>query len=224
MTLDHVGKAFFKDLIWLQYIGRLAFPIFAFSLAQGYIHTKDVGKYLKRLVGFAVLSQIPYTVFEILSGGSSEKLNVLFTLLLGLVAIHACDRIKIRWLSIAIVIGICLAGELLRVDYGAYGIATVVLFYYYSVILERIKENKRQRIVWTALVWLCFLAMTLFKNYDILQMVLAGNVFWTSIIIWTVMSFALLIMYNGELGPRCKYLFYLFYPFHLTVICLMLAI
>ena len=65
MFIDHVGYLIFNgDSSWFNYVGRLAFPIFAFQISEGYIHTHDVKKYLLRLILFAFISQIPFLLFH----------------------------------------------------------------------------------------------------------------------------------------------------------------
>ena len=70
MACDHIGLVFGWDG-WallpfdasiLRYIGRIAFPIFAFCLAEGWRHTRNREAYLSRLALFAALSQIPFTL------------------------------------------------------------------------------------------------------------------------------------------------------------------
>ena len=64
MFIDHLGYVVHNGSIsWFNYIGRFAFPIFAFQLTIGYINTKDLKKYLIRLLSFAFISQIPVTLF-----------------------------------------------------------------------------------------------------------------------------------------------------------------
>lgn len=60
MVFDHVGDLFFPDLMWPRMIGRLAMPLFSFSIAEGYLHTGDKIKYLCRLGIFALISEIPF--------------------------------------------------------------------------------------------------------------------------------------------------------------------
>ena len=48
----------------LRGFGRLAFPIFAFLIVNGYKHSRDRVSYLTRLTAFALISQIPYVINE----------------------------------------------------------------------------------------------------------------------------------------------------------------
>ena len=61
MLFDHAGYAIYGKLSWCNFIGRLAFPIFAFQITEGYIHTKNLKNYFFRLGIFALISQIPFT-------------------------------------------------------------------------------------------------------------------------------------------------------------------
>ena len=86
MFLCHIPFVYEDTIIPLFYIGRLAFPIYAFLISEGYNHTKDVKKYLTRLIVFAVISQIPAYILFI--GTHFDKLyfNVFFTLSTGFFA------------------------------------------------------------------------------------------------------------------------------------------
>jgi len=93
MVFDHSGYLIFNgELSYFNYIGRLAFPIFAFQIAEGYIHTRNFKKYAMRLGIFALISQIPFFLFAHYVVGEGFVLNVLFTLFLGLAAIYAYDK------------------------------------------------------------------------------------------------------------------------------------
>ena len=63
MFIDHLGDTCFKQVTAMNVIGRIAFPIFAFQISEGYIHTKNLTKYFLRLFLFAFISQIPFMLF-----------------------------------------------------------------------------------------------------------------------------------------------------------------
>ena len=64
MFLDHISYPIFGGFSYLNLIGRIAFPIFAFQISEGFIHTKNVKKYMLRLLLFAFISQIPFQLFH----------------------------------------------------------------------------------------------------------------------------------------------------------------
>ena len=83
MLCDHC-KRLFPDAIWLPCVGRLAFPIFAFLIVEGYHHTQDLNRYARRLLFFAILAEVP---FDLMANGipfHSGHQNVLWTFLLAL--------------------------------------------------------------------------------------------------------------------------------------------
>ena len=82
MFIDHYHFVIGGSLI-LNIIGRLAFPIFAFSLNEGYFHTSNLKKYLIRLFIFAIIIQIPAILFKL-----NYPVNIFFTLFFGLLAIY----------------------------------------------------------------------------------------------------------------------------------------
>ena len=81
-----------------EYLGRISFPLFAFLLVEGYLHTKNLKKYYKRLIIFAIISQIPFMLFRTLVG-EWKMLNIMFTLLCGLLCITAYDKIKKEYIQ-----------------------------------------------------------------------------------------------------------------------------
>lgn len=77
----------------MRLVGRVAFPLFAFMIAEGAAHTRDRRRYALRLLLLAVISEIP---FDLVAGGTwlfPADQNTVFTLLLGLLAVWAGDLI-----------------------------------------------------------------------------------------------------------------------------------
>lgn len=95
MIIDHIGAAFFPDMIIFRSIGRIAFPIFAYQLAIGYKHTSNLAAYARRLFIFACISYTPYIYF--LGDGLTPNplaFNVMFLLLAGIGALLLFDASK----------------------------------------------------------------------------------------------------------------------------------
>lgn len=104
MLLDHIGASLFPEVGWIRLIGRLAFPIFAYLIAEGYSRTKNFSKYLSRLMIFGLIAQIPFgfafaknayisnfSDFIKVVLGQPMHLNIFFTLAFGLIAIKVYD-------------------------------------------------------------------------------------------------------------------------------------
>lgn len=91
MLVDHMGYVLFPWILWLRCVGRIAFPIFAFQIAEGCIRTHDRRRYALRLLLFAVLTEVP---FDLAFSGrplDPSYQNVLWTLLAGALVCWAAD-------------------------------------------------------------------------------------------------------------------------------------
>lgn len=104
MLIDHVGAIFDKPEIF-RLIGRSVFPIFAYMIAQGCKHTKNINKYLLRLGVFALISEIPFDLafhhyfdspFEV---NYFRNTNVFYTLFLGASCVAVYEKLKTKRLS-----------------------------------------------------------------------------------------------------------------------------
>jgi hypothetical protein len=81
MVLDHIKYAVpVTDCFVTKYFGRISFPIFAFLISEGLIHTKNRKKYFLRMLIFACISQIPFMLFRSLVA-DKFLLNIMFTFL-----------------------------------------------------------------------------------------------------------------------------------------------
>ena len=124
MLSDHIGDSVLGVFSFFNYIGRIAFPIFAFQAVQGYIHTKNFKKHMLKLFIFACISQIPFMLF--LSTFTEQfLLNIFFTFFLGLFSLFLYDKCKYKLLGFLIVVFISVIGEIINVDYGAFGILLI---------------------------------------------------------------------------------------------------
>ncbi|KAF6637514.1 MULTISPECIES: TraX family protein [Paenibacillus] len=125
MLIDHVGLVFFPtDPAW-RIAGRLAFPIYAYALYLGYTHTRDIRSYMLRLLGLALISQVPYMLaFDVL------RPNVIWTLLASLLTLAAASRLKYWTAVTGLYVLSALVMELSQMDYGAYGLLLVLIYRY----------------------------------------------------------------------------------------------
>lgn len=205
MTLDHV-KWFFPDLTneVTIYTGRIAFTLFAFLIGEGYRHTKNLPKYFLRLAIWGAISIIPFNIFMSHIKNSTTLVNIYATLILGLLAITAYDKLgKKYYLSIPIIILLCYVGHYIQADYGWYGPALVFVFYL-------LKDKKV--LLMLAVILLAATKMGLYepKNLTVIKI---GLTFFMSVI-----PVAITYFYDGTRGIKVKHLFYAYYPLHLVVL------
>ncbi|GAK38595.1 TraX family protein [Paenibacillus urinalis] len=125
MLIDHIGAVFFPEHSILRIIGRIAFPVYAFSIFLGYKHTRNVKRYTFRLFIIAVVSQIPF-----MAAFNQSTLNVVWTLLASLLVLQALDKVKNEIAAIFIVISAGFMMEISTMDYGIYGLLLVLIYRY----------------------------------------------------------------------------------------------
>ena len=128
----------FPQFWFLDIIGRISFPIFAFTTAVGFMYTRNVPRYGLRLFACAVISE-PF--FDLALFGTPFYLgrqNVLFTLALGVLMLYlwlCFDNLVFQCLSLLMVL---LAAEMFRVDYSSMGLLMILFFYcFYNENLKR---------------------------------------------------------------------------------------
>ena len=198
MLIDHSGYLIFNGFSFMNYIGRLAFPIFAFLITEGYTHTSNLKKYFLRLLIFAIISQIP---FMLLFPGDFT-FNILFTLALGLLAITVYNKLSNKIFGILFVALCAVLAHFLQFDYGWFGITIIFIFYIF--------KNKKtyMNILFGA---------TTFINY-IYYFAKTLRIEYLLIFLFCTLSLIPINLYNGKKGKNIKYFLYVFYPLHLIVL------
>lgn len=206
MFLDHIRyvNPIFNNFVSSN-LGRIAFPLFAFFITEGYVHTKDLKKYYKRLLLFALISQIPFMLFRTLVG-EWKMLNVIFTLILGLICITVYDKFEKKYLSIPICLIIICLGEIINVDYGWFGVALT-----FAIYLGR-KNKIILSLLYTAILYTYF-------TYN--KVSILNNFIY---FIFHLIPLLFISLYNGEKGKDCKYFYYFFYPIHMMIFYLITLI
>ena len=206
MLADHVNKALIYPFLSgegilqrisdaFDILGRIAFPLFAFFLVEGFFKTGNRKKYLASLLIFGIISEIPFDMA--LSGVFFEpnSNNIMFTLALMLITIWIIDILKEKmqnmskyiWYPVSfVIVGImCIISMVTGLDYEYHAIMIGYLFYIFY--------NKR--------VFAIFLGyLAIFKE------------------VWLLLGFGLIVTYNGKRGKQNKLFNYCFYPVHLLIL------
>jgi hypothetical protein len=216
MIIDHTTVVFSSYLSPELYyigrgIGRLAFPIFCFLIVEGYVYTRSIKRYAIGLALFAVLSEVPFDLMVSGKLWSLDDQNVFFTLLLGLLCLWVYDRLLdenlVIWAFISVIAFVLLA-VVLKTDYSWFGVALIFILYV-------TQDFKLPLKLFLVVAYLCVGTTLLYLPQH------------NAIVLYD--SYAALLalipiaLYNEELGYRgrmVKWIFYIVYPAHITILCL----
>lgn len=225
MLCDHSWAMLFPSQRWLTCVGRIAFPIFAFMIVEGYFHTHNLKKYVLRMLIFALISEIPFDLMYAGIWFHPFHQNVLWTFLIAMAGIWLMEKAKQKgklWLTILTDVLVVLVGIILgfatMVDYYGTGVLTVFVFYFF---------RKRK--------WWCYVGQLLvlyWLNVELLgglvypfeifghqfELVEQGLALLALIPIW---------LYRGKQGFHNKafqYFCYAFYPVHCFILFLLTKI
>lgn len=200
MVIDHIalylmehGTVLYETM---RCIGRIAFPVFAFLIAEGFIHTRSRYRYFFTLLGFAVISEIPWYLLN----GADGTHNVMFTLALGVATLMVLENLLqhspiqgFLW-----TLGMAGLASWLGVDYEWRGILVIVIFYLFNGYGHSFTYSRDMQF---------FCTFALMMHYGVMGSVVACMI---------------LYVYNGTRGfvqgSIAKYGFYAFYPVHLLFI------
>ena len=221
MLCDHLWATVVPGNMWMTQVGRLAFPIFAFLAAEGFAQTHDLKRYRRRLLLFALISEVPFNLMMAAGPIYPFHQNVMWTLLIALYCLEWIEKAKTlqkpwqQWLGIlAVAVAGWLLGTVTLVDYGGAGVLTVLLF-----SLLRGESWPRRLGQLAGLVWInCFLI-----GGQLLPVTLGGLAFEFPEQGLAVAALVPIWLYHGRQGPhnRAIQLFcYAFYPLHMLFLSL----
>ncbi len=209
MVIDHIGAVLYPNEIIFRIIGRLAMPIFAYGIAMGFVHTSSLKKYIIRLGIFTLVSQPFFILMEYSAYGRSVGTNIGATFLIACLILTLITRkinlikgdIKNRNINIAnqvikvvLIFGLLVLSEVLRCDYGIYGVM-VVLSFYYGIS----RSDDKKGYIWFAIVTLI--------NGGVLQL-------------FSLISIIFLPYAKNKTRYMPRYFLYVFYPAHMLCIVL----
>ncbi|MCR4787676.1 MAG: conjugal transfer protein TraX [Lachnospiraceae bacterium] len=204
MVFDHVGDMFCPGVMWPRMVGRLAMPLFAFCISEGYIHTRNRNNYLLRMGIFALISEIPFDLAFDGKIGLGHQ-NIMLTFFMSIIALRLFDIIRGErdgetnkysvWktaLGCVVVLAMAALALVVKADYTVFAVITIFLFYVFKDSRSIIRSG----------AGVAFAALTRTMGYYCT----------------TGLSLIPLILYNGRKGKGLKWLFYAFYPGHLLVL------
>lgn len=224
MFIDHAGLLLFPEWTFLRIIGRLAFPLYAYCIAEGFRYTRNRTLYFLRIFLLGLVCQIVYTIADrqlylgillvfslsiLLMAcvdsakkalrGEISPLNRSLTKLLkrGKCFTKESDKILSVGLLVTLTAAVFALCLVIDVDYGFFGVMLPV----FTSVFE---DRQRRLVMFTAT--LIALSIDLVSGGFLHQF-------------WCLLAVPLLAMYNGKPGKyRMKYFFYIFYPAHLVLL------
>lgn len=206
MVADHSAYYFLEENTvaygMMRCFGRIAFPVFALLVAEGYAYTRNRMRYFLSLLAFAIVSEVPWYLLN----GADGTHNVMFTLALGVAAMAAFDRLnEHKNVSLILVLFTALFAGLSGMDYGWRGILMIFLFHLFGSLYNRQRSNSQG----VRLLQFAF-TFPFMAHYGITG---------------TLLACSIIFLYDGTRGfikgNLAKYGFYAFYPLHLMVIWLL---
>lgn len=226
MLIDHVGATLVLEWYrhagtgtnaWMLYqiyvlmriIGRIAFPIYCFLLAEGAHYTRNPKQYALRLAIGVVLSELPFD-FTFWGGWTWAHQSVMVTMLLGFLALEVMAKCDNKLLKVIVMLPFALLAEEMQTDYGGAGVLLIALFGLTRELPHR---------------WLFQLAgMAAIIYFLIPSWFHIGQVRFP-LEMFALVALIPIALYCGRKTTSSKAVqwgFYLFYPVHLTALCLIL--
>ena len=228
MTIDHIGYLFFPEVTILRVIGRLAFPLFAFMIADGCYYTHSRKKYALLIGAVALLCQIVYYIAD-----GSLYMCVLVDFLIAILIIFCLQDLfgagraetrenasKISSMHYAYVVPIIAlvavtafisyvlphicSSSTLYFDYSFFGVMLPV-----AVFIPRLFVKDDKKLIPMQCIFMAIMLIFIAIELKFVQ--------WAGLF-----SIIFILLYNGQRGKlKLKYLFYIYYPLHLGILYLL---
>jgi len=204
MAIDHIGAIFYPETALFRIIGRLTMPIMAFFIAEGYHYTKDLKKYMLRLLLFGLITMVPYAYYF-----GYGPFNIMFSLLAGLIAITGYDRSKTGLQRVISLLIPMLVATALQFD-GQFIVVFLIFVFH--------RHRNQPKIITLQMMML----------YAVIEAMLISATpgpltFHVWVQLFALLALPLIFNYKGDREPPVlpKYTFYLFYPVHITLLLLL---
>ena len=216
MLVDHACVMFFPQYEWMRIVGRLAYPLFAYFIAEGCRYTKNK---VRRFLSVFILSVVCELFYIIFSGEYYG--NILLTFSISILLIYLLQYTKKAFVLstkkgvlLTAVFSLCVVMvyvfcEHIGVDYGFFGVMAPVFVILPDDVSLSAKDTYNR-------VYKRVLSLGFFAGGLVLLSFVDPPI---DCQVWSLLSIVLLAFYNGERGRyNLKYGFYLFYPLHMVVL------
>lgn len=208
MIIDHTGHVFYPNSKIFGYLGRLAFPLFAFQIVEGYYHTKNINRYVIRLFLLAIISQYP---FHMVFNNTELHLNTVFTLLSGLIGIIIYNKNRINGLFFMILL--IIITSYIHFDYGFLGILLIFCFFKF--------KNKKPLMITSFIIIITGLYCVYISKYNNQYPTIKLIKYYLPYYLSTLLAIPLILLYNNKQGPKFQLLYYFVYPMHLILLAIL---
>ena len=217
MAIDHIGFRFFPTVMLLRVIGRLAFPLFAFFIAEGCRYSRHK---IRRFFTIFGMGAVFFLAFYFYTGVVYANIFLTFSVsILMIYLLQFCKRMALRenplWavggflLFTAALLFTYLLFDKVTFEYRYFGMLTPVFVCLFD--FRGMEVSPALRLMDCRFVRLLCLAVAL------VCIAIGEELYYIQI--WNLASIPLLALYNGQVGIRkMKYAFYLFYPLHMVLI------
>ena len=217
MTFDHFAVIFYPYESWMRIPGRIAFPIFAFLIAEGFRHTRNRLRYFLLLGGLGTAFHLVYTFVM-----KDNMLNIFITLVIGVALCALLEFAKVKiltrdvalWKKLLSPVPLLGAVALLwfvdhkvTLDYGFFGCMLPMLATFVHV-------PRGMDVPWLARVDVLPVQLFFF-----LLALIPLNHMYNPVQHYAIFAIPFLLLYSGKRGKlKMKYFFYIYYPLHLVVL------
>lgn len=220
MLLDHMWATVIPGNQWMTCIGRLAFPIFAFQIVEGFFKTSNFKRYLSRMFLFACISEIPFNLMMNGSWYYPFHQNVLFTFCIALILIRVLEWAKSKNIIVYTSMGVLMTfvgymiGMITMVDYYGFGILMCLVFYFcYGLKYGWIGQ----------FIGLAYINIYMMQGLEF-EILLWGHRYFIPQQAFALLALIPIWIYNGKQGYHNRFIqwaCYAFYPVHILILSLL---
>ena len=217
MLIDHIGVVLFPNVTILRIIGRIAFPVFAFMIAEGCAYTKNKMRYFLTIFILGMAYQGVYYIYT-----KEHYIGILIAFSVSILVIYALEYFKNTIFEadgsflkqslafvilLFIIIIVYILNDNFESDYGFWGAMAPV---FASLFRKPLNSNSE-----------------LYKKLDnnvMHVLMLSMPLVFVALIYggtqpYSLFAIPLLLFYSGKRGKlKLKYFFYIFYPVHLVAL------